>query len=55
MHAWQTFWTVWLLASGTAFAVITVIVTLKGFGDVKRMLSGIQANDAAESEAEKNS
>jgi hypothetical protein len=52
MQAWQTFWTVWLLASGLAFAVITIVVTLKGFGDVKRMLSGIQANDAAETEAE---
>jgi hypothetical protein len=45
MQAWQMFWTIWLLFSGTAFAVITVIVTLKGFGDVRRMLSGIKKHD----------
>jgi hypothetical protein len=41
MQAWKMFWTLWLLFSGTAFALITVVVTIKGFGDVKRMLSGM--------------
>lgn len=41
MQAWQTFWTLWLLFSGAAFAIITVVVTIKGFGDVRRMLSGM--------------
>ncbi|HVY31627.1 MAG TPA: hypothetical protein VHB79_34065 [Polyangiaceae bacterium] len=41
MEAWKTFWTLWLLFSGAAFALITVVVTIKGFGDVKRMLSGM--------------
>jgi hypothetical protein len=45
MQAWQMFWTIWLLFSGAAFALITIVVTLKGFGDVKRMLSGIKRND----------
>ncbi len=45
MNGWQLFWTIWLLFSGAAFAIITVVVTLKGFGDVKRMLSGIKAHD----------
>ena len=45
MQAWQMFWTVWLLLSGVAFALITVVVTLKGFGDVRRMLSGIKQHD----------
>ena len=45
MNAWQSFWTVWLLLSGVAFAVITVVVTIKGFGDVKRMLSGLKNHD----------
>jgi hypothetical protein len=45
MHAWQMFWTIWLLFSGAAFALITVVVTLKGFGDVRRMLSGIKRHD----------
>lgn len=49
MHAWQMFWTGWLLISGAAFAAITVVVTLKGFGDVKRMLSGLKdTNDSDE-------
>jgi hypothetical protein len=42
MHGWQIFWTLWLIFAGTAFAAITVVVTLKGFGDVRRMLSGIK-------------
>ncbi len=45
MQGWQIFWTIWLLFSGAAFAIITIVVTLKGFGDVKRMLSGIKARD----------
>ena len=45
MNGWQTFWLIWLLFSGSAFAIITVVVTLKGFGDVKRMLSGLRAKD----------
>ena len=43
MHGWQIFWTIWLLVAGVAFALITVVVTLKGFGDVRRMLSGIKS------------
>jgi hypothetical protein len=39
------FWRVWLLISGVAFAAITIVVTLKGFGDVKRMLSGIKSHE----------
>ena len=45
MHAWQMFWTIWLLFSGAGFALITVVVTLKGFGDVRRMLSGLKSQD----------
>jgi hypothetical protein len=45
MQAWQTFWAVWLVVSGAAFAIITVVVTIKGFGDVKRMLSGLKSHD----------
>lgn len=49
MNGWQLFWTVWLLISGVAFAAITLVVTIKGFGDVKRMLSGLKdTNDSDE-------
>ena len=42
MNGWQVFWTLWLLFAGAAFAIITVVVTLKGFGDVRRMLRGLK-------------
>jgi hypothetical protein len=45
MHGWQLFWTLWLLFSGASFALITIVVTIKGFGDVRRMLSGIKSRD----------
>jgi hypothetical protein len=45
MNGWQVFWTVWLVLSGTAFAAITLVVTIKGFGDVKRMLSGLKSHE----------
>jgi hypothetical protein len=45
MEPWKTFWTIWLLFSGVAFAAITVVVSIKGIGDVRRMLSGIKSHD----------
>jgi hypothetical protein len=49
MNGWQMFWTVWLVISGVAFAAITLVVTIKGFGDVKRMLNGLkETNDTDE-------
>lgn len=45
MHGWQLFWTMWLLVAGVAFAVITVVVTIKGFGDVRRMLHGLKQHE----------
>lgn len=40
MKLWQLFWTAWLVLSGGAFAAITLVVAIKGFGDVRRMLRG---------------
>lgn len=45
MQPWETFWTIWLLFSGAAFATITLVVSVRGFGDVRRMLSGLKRND----------
>lgn len=45
MQPWKFLWMVWLLFSGVAFALITVVVTLKGFGDVRRMLRGIKQHN----------
>lgn len=44
MEPWKTLWTTWLLFAGFAFAAITVVVTIKGFGDVRRMLRGIKSH-----------
>jgi hypothetical protein len=38
MKYWEVFWTASLLVSGTAFAVITVIVIVKGGPDLREML-----------------
>lgn len=38
MKYWELFWTVCLLVSGTAFAVITLIVIVKGGPDLREML-----------------
>jgi len=48
MRAWEIFWTIWLVISTAAFALITVVVTVKGFGDVRRMLRGISAGGSDE-------
>lgn len=40
MKIWQWFWTAWLVLSGGAFAAITLVVAVKGFADVRRMLRG---------------
>lgn len=45
MNGWQLFWTVWLVLSSIAFAAITVVVAIKGVGDVKRMLSGLKSHE----------
>ena len=43
MEFWTTFWTVALLVAGGGFAVITIIVILKGGGDLRAMLTGLKA------------
>ncbi len=44
MEIWKLFWTVALLVAGSAFAVITVIVILKGGRDMRAMLRGLKAH-----------
>jgi uncharacterized protein (DUF2141 family) len=44
MNLWVTFWGVWLLLSGIAFALITVIVAVRGFKDLKFMFEGLRAH-----------
>jgi hypothetical protein len=35
MHIWQLFWALALIVAGVSFAFITVIVTIKGFQDLR--------------------
>lgn len=37
IRAWELFWVVSLVVSGAAFAAITAIVTVRGFGDLREM------------------
>lgn len=38
MKYWELFWTISLLVSGAAFALITLIVIVKGGPDLRAML-----------------
>jgi hypothetical protein len=42
MRAWGIFWTVWLVISGASFAIITAIVTVLGFRDLKAMFRSLE-------------
>lgn len=35
MFFWQTFWALALIVAGVSFAFITVVVTIKGFKDLR--------------------
>ena len=38
MRYWELFWTLWLLIAGGAFAIITIVVIVKGGPDLREML-----------------
>jgi hypothetical protein len=39
---WKGFWTVALLVAGSGFAIVTLVVILKGGGDLRAMLRGLK-------------
>jgi len=41
MKGWEVFWTVWLVISGASFALITAVVTVLGFRDLKAMFRSL--------------
>lgn len=47
MNYWLIFWTVWLVIAGVSFAVITGIVMVKGYRDLRSMFSrlAVQGSD----------
>ncbi len=42
MKAWQLFWAVSLVISGVAFAGITLVVAVRGFGDLRQMFAHLR-------------
>jgi hypothetical protein len=42
MKIWEMFWTLNLLVAGTAFAFITVVVTLKGVKDLRQWFANLR-------------
>jgi len=41
MKVWEYFWLLCLIVAGGAFALITLIVAVKGFKDLREMLKGL--------------
>jgi hypothetical protein len=39
MRFWQVFWTASVLISGVSFAFVTVVVTLRGWKDLREMFA----------------
>jgi len=37
MKYWQMFWTISLVVAGISFAFITVVVTIRGYKDLREM------------------
>jgi len=42
MKAWLIFWTACLLLAGASFAAITVVVTVRGAKDLRRMFDRLR-------------
>lgn len=47
MKYWELFWTICLLVSGAAFALITLIVIVKGGPDLRDMLRQLRKQNPA--------
>lgn len=50
MQAWINFWTIVFLLATAGFAVLVIVVAIRGFGDVLAMFRTIDAEHAAESD-----
>jgi hypothetical protein len=50
MNAWLAFWTIWLVIAGGSFFVITAIVTVKGYKDLRTMFSRLGEQGTTEDE-----
>ena len=43
MNAWYLFWVANFVLAGSAFAVITLIVLVRGLRDLREMFAGLRA------------
>ena len=43
MNAWYYFWMANFVVSGSAFAIITLIVLVRGLRDLREMFAGLRA------------
>ncbi len=42
MTFWRMFWTAVLVLAGSSFALITLVVTVRGYRDLLNMFSGLR-------------
>ena len=45
MRAWQIFWSVSLVFAGASFALITLVVAIKGLQDLRYLFRRLQDQD----------
>ena len=43
MHNWYLFWMANFILAGSAFAIITLIVMVRGLRDLREMFAGLRA------------
>ncbi|MBA2503869.1 MAG: hypothetical protein M3458_24175 [Acidobacteriota bacterium] len=48
MRLWELFWTAALLVAGASFALITVVVTFKGFHDLREWFGSLTRQNEAQ-------
>lgn len=46
MNLWLIFWTLMLVVAGGSFAAITVVVTMRGFRDLRQWFSSLSRQNA---------
>ena len=42
MTKWALFWSIWIVFGGVSFAVVTAIVTVKGFSDLLDLIGALR-------------
>ena len=52
MNPWLTFWTLMLVIAGGSFAAITIVVTVRGFRDLRQWFASLSRQASAAPEEE---